>query len=198
MSAHPTSVDPRIARTRARVSDAVAALFEEEGAAELTHQRVAVRAGVARATVYRHWPRPVDLLAEALSRSPQPLLHEGRGPFRAWISREMRRAATQLAQPAATQFVAAVISTGSGDSEIRQLREDLNGRTARVMQSMMERAVAKGELTDRCRVDDLVAALLGPLIYRVAIQGGPADDAFLTGLVDGALRGCEHPDDEAT
>jgi AcrR family transcriptional regulator len=193
MSVELACVDPRVTRTRARVSDAVAAIFEEDGAAELTHQRVAMRAGVGRATVYRHWPRSVDLLAEALSRSPQPLLHEGRGPFRAWISREIRRAATQLGQPAATQFVAAVVAAGSGDSEIVGLRDDLNGRTARVMQSMVARAVAKGELNGSLRVDDLVAALLGPLIYRVAIQGLAADDTFLIALVDGALRGCEHP-----
>jgi hypothetical protein len=112
--------------------------------------------------------------------------------------REMRRAATQLGQPAATQFVAAVIEAGSGDLEIMGSRDDLNARTASVMKSMAASAFAKGELEGSYRVDDLVAALLGPLIYRVAIQCLPVDETFLIALVDGALRGREHPSDGAT
>ena len=59
-------------RTRALVQDAVRDLFEREGAGALTHQRVAERAGVSRATVYRHWPQPVDLVVEALGVADQP------------------------------------------------------------------------------------------------------------------------------
>jgi len=40
---------------------AAAAILEEEGPTGVTHQRVAERAGVGRATAYRHWPQPVDL-----------------------------------------------------------------------------------------------------------------------------------------
>jgi hypothetical protein len=92
--------------------------------------------------------------------------------------------------------VAAVVAAGSTDSEIKQLRDDLNGRTTRVMQYMVTRAVAKGELNESCRVDDLVAALLGPLVYRVTIQGLPADDGFLVAVVEGALRRCGKPTDD--
>ena len=73
--------DARIAaRTRAAVHEALRSLFAEEGPAALTHQRVAQRAEVGRATIYRHWPRPVDLVTEALTVIDQPVFRSREGP----------------------------------------------------------------------------------------------------------------------
>ncbi|WP_235489865.1 helix-turn-helix domain-containing protein, partial [Frankia sp. AvcI1] len=86
-------------------------LFEEEGPAALTHQRVAQRAEVGRATIYRHWPRQIDLVTEAMTITEQPLLRAGEGPLREWLSRELIRSAADLAQPVARQFLTTVIAT---------------------------------------------------------------------------------------
>jgi AcrR family transcriptional regulator len=105
-----TSKDARVVRTRALVRDAVRDLFEREGAGALTHQRVAERAGVSRATVYRHWPQPVDLVFEALGVAEQPLLHSSEGqPLREWLRRELMRVAADFARPVVRQFIAAIV-----------------------------------------------------------------------------------------
>ena len=57
--------DPRVERTRAAIREALVSLVEEEGMAGLTHQRVAERAHLGRATIYRHLPTPEDLVHEA-------------------------------------------------------------------------------------------------------------------------------------
>ena len=113
-----TSKDARVVRTSALVRDAVRDLFEREGAGALTHQRVAERAGVSRATVYRHWPRPVDLVVEALGVAEHPLLHPCDGqPLREWLRRELVRAAADFARPVVQQFIAAIVSdTGRSSS----------------------------------------------------------------------------------
>src|SRR6184192_455735 len=100
--------DARVGRTRAAVLAAMHDLFEEEGTAGLTHQRIAQRASIARATIYRHWPRPIDLLFEAVGVVDQPLMHAGPGPLRTWMKREVRRAAGELARPVSLQMVAAI------------------------------------------------------------------------------------------
>jgi AcrR family transcriptional regulator len=61
-----TRPDPRITATRRRVLAAVSSLLESGGPGEVTHSSVARAAGVGRATVYRHWPRIDDLLADAI------------------------------------------------------------------------------------------------------------------------------------
>jgi AcrR family transcriptional regulator len=179
--------DARVSRTRAAVADAVASLFEEEGALGLTHQRVAARAGVGRATVYRHWPKTVDLVTEALSRADQPLLHLGDGPLRQWLIGELIRAAEQIAQPVSSQFIASMVATIDQSPAARTLRENLNRRTRIVVDHMLDQATASGELSSRPDTDELVATVLGAIMFRITIQQEDADSGYLGRLVDGAL-----------
>jgi AcrR family transcriptional regulator len=179
--------DARVSRTRAAVADAVGSLFEEEGAVGLTHQRVAARAGVGRATVYRHWPKTVDLVTEALARADQPLLHLGDGPLRQWLLGELIRAAEQIAQPVSSQFIASMVATVDQSAAARLLRENLNRRTSLVVDQMLDRATANGELSSRPDTDELVATVLGAVMFRITIQQKDADSGYLGRLVDGAL-----------
>jgi AcrR family transcriptional regulator len=179
--------DARVSRTRAAVADAVGSLFEEEGAGGLTHQRVAARAGVGRATVYRHWPKTVDLVTEALARADQPLLHLGDGPLRQWLLGELIRAAEQIAQPVSSQFIASMVATVDQSPAARLLRENLNRRTRLVVDQMLDQATANGELSSRPDTDELVATVLGAVMFRITIQQKDADSGYLDRLVDGAL-----------
>jgi AcrR family transcriptional regulator len=180
--------DARIAaRTRAAVHEALRSLFAEEGPAALTHQRVAQRAEVGRATIYRHWPRPVDLVTEALSVIDQPVFRSGDGPLRTWLGGELGRFAADLAQPAATQFLAAVIGTADQVQAIAGLRDDLLRRISAVLSSGLGRAEATGEIGNRIDPDELLARLLGPVIFRVSIQRAAADRDYIDRLVDAAL-----------
>jgi AcrR family transcriptional regulator len=182
-----TPEDARVSRTRAAVADAVGSLFEEEGAVGLTHQRVAARAGVGRATVYRHWPKTVDLVTEALARADQPLLHLGNGPLRQWLLGELIHAAEQIAQPVSSQFIASMVATVDQSAAARLLRENLNRRTSLVVDQMLDRATANGELSSRPDTDELVATVLGAVMFRITIQQKDADSGYLGRLVDGAL-----------
>jgi AcrR family transcriptional regulator len=185
-----TNNDARIAaRTMAAVHEALRSLFAEEGPAALTHQRVAQRAEVGRATIYRHWPRPVDLVTEALSVVEQPVFRSREGPLRAWLGGELARFAADLAQPAATQFLATVIGTADQIQAVADLRDDLLRRISAVLHSGLAagEAGASGESAHRFDLDELLARLLGPVIFRVSIQHATADRDFIDRLVDAAL-----------
>ena len=45
----------------------MAALFVNEGWNGVTHLQVANATGIARSTIYRHWPTRYDLLSDALA-----------------------------------------------------------------------------------------------------------------------------------
>jgi AcrR family transcriptional regulator len=184
--------DARIAaRTRAAVHEALRSLFTEEGAAALTHQRVAQRAEVGRATIYRHWPRQVDLVTEALTVIEQPVFRSREGPLRAWLGGELTRFAADLSEPAAIQFLATVIGTADQVRAVAGLRDDLLRRISAVLRSGLAQAEATGELGKRLDPDELLARLLGPVIFRVAIQQVAVDREFVDRLVDGALGTAE-------
>ena len=179
--------DPRIARTRRVVIDAVAAILAEEGAGAVTHQRVAERAGVGRATLYRHWPSAADLLYDALGAVEEPLLRRGVGPLAAWLGGELRRAAVEIGQPSALQFQAVLIGRAQLDPAAAELRDQLVARNAAILTAAVTRAVERGELTAEPDPLDLLAALLGPLIFRVVLEGRPASDDFVDAVIDCAL-----------
>src|SRR5688500_16463183 len=53
----------RTARVTGQVLDATVQLIAEQGAAAVTYDAVAKRAGTSRATLYRKWPQREDLLS---------------------------------------------------------------------------------------------------------------------------------------
>ena len=70
------SIDPRPARSQARLLEAAAALLRSGGPSAVTVDAVTRTANVARATLYRHFPSGNDLLAAAFNSlippSPTP------------------------------------------------------------------------------------------------------------------------------
>ncbi|ASR03107.1 TetR/AcrR family transcriptional regulator [Gordonia rubripertincta] len=176
------TTDPRVSRTQARVRDAIRELFEEQGAASLTHQRVAQRSGVGRATIYRHWPQTVDLLFEALTTIEEPILRPGRGPLRSWLRREMRKLSGDLGAPVGLQALVAILNSAH-DQRIADLRDDLVRKTVQTLASMLRRHA------DTAAVDPelMMVRLVGPLIVQVSLMRGSADDEFIDQIIDSAL-----------
>src|SRR6476620_5461963 len=64
----PGRPDPRVAQTKQLVLAAAFAVISESGFAGATVERIAERSGVARSSIYRHWPSPLPSLhMEALA-----------------------------------------------------------------------------------------------------------------------------------
>jgi Tetracyclin repressor-like, C-terminal domain len=61
-----------------------------------------------------------------------------------------------------------------------------SGRISAVLSSGLA-ADAAGEIGNRIDPDELLARLLGPVIFRVAIQRAAVDRDFIDRLVDAAL-----------
>lgn len=64
--------NPQVERTHSLMLDAAKRLLESEGPDAVTHLRIAEAAGVGRATVYRHWPERLDILADLLAAGARP------------------------------------------------------------------------------------------------------------------------------
>jgi AcrR family transcriptional regulator len=57
-----TPADPRVARTRAAVLNAGIDLLAERGYPGFTIDAIVARTGIAKTTIYRHWPSRDSLL----------------------------------------------------------------------------------------------------------------------------------------
>jgi AcrR family transcriptional regulator len=176
------ATDPRAARSREAILAAAYDLLAREGPGAITHQRVAQQAGVGRATVYRHWAAPEDLLRDVLYTAELPFFATPALPLRSWLHAELRRLADELALPAVASLAIALME---------QTRPGGNGaRPHRHITAITERlAVDAGEL-DKAPDADLAAAhLIGPLVYRTTLQAAPVPDQLLTAVIDAVAPG---------
>jgi hypothetical protein len=90
-------------------------------------------------------------------------------------------------------FLATVIGTADQIQSVADLRDDLLRRISAVLRSGLAagEAGATGETVQRFDPDELLARLLGPVIFRVSIQQAVADRDFIDRLVDAALGTAE-------
>lgn len=160
-------------------------LLAGEGLDAVTHRRVALEAGVGRATVYRHWARADQLLLEAMGGADLPLFRDPAVPVRPWLVRELRRMADELAVPAVAAVALALAQSALGDPVAAARQDESVGTIAGRIAAAVRLAVAAGELETEAGPEDLCAQLVGPLVYRAAVQRQPASGEFIARLVGG-------------
>ena len=185
------ATDPRAARSREAILAAAFDLLAREGPGAITHQRVAQQAGVGRATVYRHWAAPEDLLRDVLFSAELPFFAIPALPLRSWLRAELRQLADELALPAVASLAIALME---------QTRPGAGTRPHRHITVITERlaaafalAVDAGELDTAPDAERAAAHLIGPLVYRTTLQAAQVPDQLLTDVIE-AVADWRQPD----
>jgi AcrR family transcriptional regulator len=185
-----TTVDPRQARSRKAMLDAARELLAREGPAAVTHQRVARQAGVGRATVYRHWPRPEQLMLDTMAGVELPFFRDPVSPVRPWLWGQLRTFADEIALPAVAGVALAMMNS-SGSSLPAEVHDRFSATADTGLRAAVALAVAGGELTGPADPEDILALLSGPLIHRACLQGSIVSDELLDRVIDSI--GTWHP-----
>ena len=172
-------LDARAERTRLAMIDAVTQLIVEEGAAAVTHQRVAERAGVGRATVYRHWSTPEEMLLSVFELVRFPPLVTDDGPVDERLTVLLRWLAGQFAQPEMRAFILTISERSVRDPAIARV---MQARMAEFRHGIME-ILAGADIAIDEPDDMLMARLVGPVWFRVLVQRQEADESFIRGIV---------------
>ena len=174
--------DPRAVRSRERIVSAARELLRDEGPAAVTFATVARRAGVGRATVYRHWPILDALLDAILDEITLPFFEEPGEPLPQWLHGELRRLADELTTPAAVRMTSSLVQRDDG--ALHQRRDRLFG----VLEDRLAAVLRRAGSADGRRADEVAAALIGPLLYLGFARGRRASDEFIRTLIATCLR----------
>lgn len=173
--------DARITKTRQKVLDAGAVVLFTDGWSEVTHLRLAKETGVARGTIYRHWPTIDDLIVEIFeSCDPAPYAAERTGELRVDLIAELTLLSENLA------------SSKLGDVILNAARlADKNAMMARVHSAMHDiiRKPILAALSDhglKPDKEDVGRGLVAPILYHHLFEVGqtqidvePIVDLFL-------------------
>ncbi|WP_305788328.1 TetR/AcrR family transcriptional regulator [Symbioplanes lichenis] len=175
--------DPRYLRSRQAILHAARDLLLESGPTAVTHAQVAERAGVGRATVYRHWDRAELLLLEAMTTVPMPFFSDPTGPTRDWIRRELTGLARQLDLDDVRAVATTLASGALWDEGMDARRAQFAGVIAERLAAVLDEAQARGEVTLAVPSHAAAAMAVGPMYYRSTIERSPTDASLIDAIV---------------
>ncbi|GLP77887.1 TetR family transcriptional regulator [Mycobacterium antarcticum] len=172
-------------RTRAMVVQTAADLLLERGVAAVTIEAVVQRSGVARSTIYRHWPTRGDVVAAAFTHLMPPS-HEP--PERGDVRQRLRAVVLPKAEEMSShQYVAllpSLLNEAARDPELRKVHAQFVNLQQAPLSRVLTEAIDAGELPENLDVDEACAELLGPVLFLRVIIGRQIDPGFAPRLID--------------
>ncbi|WP_280402376.1 TetR/AcrR family transcriptional regulator [Nocardia carnea] len=181
------------ADVRAEVLTAAGRILLQDGVRAVTFDRVAKEAGSSKTTLYKWWPSPGALAAEAFfTQSAQALEFADSGDLRADLIAQL------------TSFVRLMTGTGHPITELigaAQLDSDLarawseNYALPRreLARLRLQTAQQQGQLREDADLHVIVDQLWGACYHRLLVLKVPLEESMVERLVDQALYGAAPP-----
>lgn len=176
-------MDERVRRSRAAALAATSALLFERGYSGVSVDEVARRSGVAKTTIYRHWPSRTDLLRDACANIGTPQTAPDLGSLRADVAALMGALAEALTTAPWTSVLPSIVDAGERDPDMAEMYRRLQQGYSAPFEAAIRRGIARGELPADTDVAALAAALIGPLFFRRWFAREPLTEGFVAEIV---------------
>lgn len=146
-------------------------LLIREGASAVTANRLHKETGVARTTIYRHWPSTSDIFRAMLAKATSDEdVADFIGELRADLHAAMDQLVFRFNNRPLRQLFGALVEFGRGDEEFPDIARDYIEGLVMSIRRAFEEAAARGELDGKSN-DALVAELTGPLFFHHVLLG---------------------------
>lgn len=184
---------PRLGRKRdlsrdPEILEAALDVLAETGFERMTIDEVAARARAGKATLYRRWPSKAELVIDAIAclkkgaydLAALPDTGTLRGDLVAMI-KEPSIADAQRKM----QVMAGIVSMLSTSPELADVAEEALVAPRRAANRVLiERAIARGEVTDAIDVDLISSVSSAMVAQRLLVERKPVTRAFLLSIID--------------
>ncbi|APA95782.1 TetR/AcrR family transcriptional regulator [Nocardia seriolae] len=179
----------RSARVREAVLSATLEALADNGFDQLSIGLVAERAGVHETSIYRRWKSRDRLIFDALlEHSEQHLPVPDTGSLRGDLV-EFNRALVAIVESPLGTALGRVMAGGIDDPELAAARADFWHLRMDAAQIMLDRAVARGELSAAPDPWLVLETLTAPVHFRKLLTREPFDDGYAERVVDLVLNG---------
>lgn len=176
----------RTRRTRDNVVQTAVELLVEGGVAALTVEAVVQRSGVARSTIYRHWPNRTEMVAAAFTALLPPLTPPSDDIQTGDIRQQLEALLVPLAEQIATERFAALVPSllagAATDPELKPFHQIFVARQREPLSALLNAAVDRGELA-LVDTGEAVSSLVGPLLFHRVILDEPVTQEHARRLV---------------
>lgn len=180
---------PRSETARRKALATTAELIVERGVANLSIEEVAARSGVAKSTIYRHWPERTSLIIDTVRATFEhvgiPDTGSLQGDLEAFFGGLIRADLSGTAG----KLMPCLIDAASRDPEIETLLDRIGVEREQPILAIIERAQARGELPPHLDHDLVVGTIVGPIVFRKVVQRRPIDAGYIIGCLSVAIAG---------
>ncbi|MGI9052738.1 MAG: TetR/AcrR family transcriptional regulator [Ilumatobacteraceae bacterium] len=180
---------PRSEEARRKVLEATAELIIEGGVAKLTMEEVAARSGVAKTTIYRHWPERPALILDTVGRAFRHVATPDTGSLRGDLLAFFNGMVRADLSGKVGRMMPCLIDAATRDPEMEQLLARLGVEREGPVVAIVGRAQQRGELPMDLDQRVVVGTIVGPIVFRKVIQRQQIDSDYIERCVDVAVTG---------
>ncbi|RWR16203.1 TetR/AcrR family transcriptional regulator [Microbacterium enclense] len=176
---------------RSSILDAALQTFEEGGMGATTFERVSRLAGASKTTLYKWWPSPAALVAEAhFGRVENALAFPDTGDLEADLTSQLRAFVEILQRPGIARTVTRMIGAAQDNEELAAAwSANYSGPRRKLAVERFEQAKHRGHLREDIDAEVLVDQLWGACYHRLLIPDQPLTEHFAAALVSNLCRG---------
>lgn len=182
---------PRNIETQKAILSASYELLLESGFKAVTVDKIAERAKVSKATIYKWWPNKAAVVmdgflsAAAAARLPVPdtgsalndILIHATSLANFLISRE-------------GTIINELVGEGQFDSKLAEEYRVRYFQPRRLQaKQLLEKGIKRGELKENLDIELSIDLIYGPIFYRLLVTGEKLDDSYVHDLVINAFEG---------
>jgi len=188
-------VNPRTTRVRQIIVDSAAGLLIREGAGAVTAVRIAEDTGVARTTIYRHWPKSTALLLDAIDRVVRPHVPTTiTDDLEADLVVALTNLKMRMSKNPFRLVFTALLDHANRDRELVAAQRRFVNGILQPIEDVITAALQRGDLPSTVHVETASAQLAGPLFLQHVMLRTTISEALIGDTITQFLRGSRDGD----
>jgi AcrR family transcriptional regulator len=168
--------------------DAALELVSEVGYDRLSMDGLAERAGVSKATIYRHWTGKADVVVDAMrTRACHATPVEDQGSLRADLLAQLGMLCEAVAREEGALLVGLLRAMQTDPVLAELLQTQILEGKAELFGVLVARGIVRGELEGTVDIPTVLEVLTSVVFFRLLMATGELDDEFCVKFVDHVL-----------
>ncbi|KHD36623.1 TetR family transcriptional regulator [Clostridium acetobutylicum] len=184
---------PRSEKTKSDILNAAYELLIENGFAEITVEKIAERANVSKATIYKWWPNKSAVIIDGFLNTTNvelPIPDTGSTIQDMFIQVDNF---TKFLTSRKGSVITEIIAEGQYDTKLADTYRKAYFTPRRsISKKILERGILRGELKKDLNIEVIIDLIWGPVFYRLLITGEKIDVAFVKEIINYAFEGIRH------